>query len=125
MDKNQDKHPGGQNWMLFNEEIPIVVDKYAGPWVKDASATSDPIYQPIWMLDSSTHYVGLVSDFSWWDTGAGIFRPAIDSSIGRYKYAVTADVTMLADHICDSPNRNALLTGVKIGTCGTVDAGDA
>lgn len=116
-DKKQDKHPGSKDWVMFNDDIPVIVDKYARPYAVDVSGTNDSLYQPIWCIDSSTIYLGVVTDFSWWDVG-GIFDRVPGASGGNYKFAVVANLYMLADFVCDAPNRNGLITRVKVGTHG-------
>jgi len=112
-DKDQDKHPGSSDWVMFNEKIPIIVDKYASPYVLGNGLR--PVYQPIWFCDSSTQYIGVVTDFSWWDVG-GIFQPVPGAAASNYNFGVVANLYMLADFVCDAPNRNGIMTAPGISS---------
>jgi hypothetical protein len=108
--KDQDKHPGKSDWMLFNGTIPMVVDKYADKW---GNAADTAEYGCIWCLDTSSIYLGMVTDFSWWDVG-GIFQPVPGAQGGNYQFAVIANMYMMGDFVCDAPNRNGIITNIKI-----------
>ena len=83
----------------------MIVDKYSGPFCDVVDTTSNHV-QPFHFIDSRTMYLGVVSDFSWWDVDGSIF--ARIPGTYNYKYGVVANVTFLGDFVCDAPNRNAV-----------------
>lgn len=114
MGKKQDKHPNMKDWIYYDGTIPLIVDKYCAPWC--ATGASGKTYQPVVFCDTSSQYIGMITDINWWTPSGSVFLPVTGAAGANYAFGVIANLYMLANFVCDNCNRNGLATRVYLGT---------
>lgn len=86
---------GGSDWVLFDDRIPIVVDRYA---THDYATSRGTLFA----IDSRHCFWALVTDWRWWAPEGRILREAT-SSTGP-QFGVLAHAYLFGEHVVDAPN---------------------
>lgn len=101
--RREDQHgTSGSDWMMFDDNLPIVVDRYA-PNVSAGTTTGS-----LYVLDTRHWYVGLVTDWKWWAPEGRILREASGDAFG-----VQAHAYIFGQLICDARNTAGRLDGIN------------
>lgn len=92
----EDMHgQGGNDWVLFDDRVPIVVDRYA---THDYANDLGTMYA----IDSRHCFWALVTDWKWWAPEGRILREASNSS--GPQFGVLAHAYLFGEHVVDAPN---------------------
>ncbi len=103
--RKEDTHgQGGSDWVLFDDHIPIVVDRYCPHNVIADTGT-------MYFLDTRHWYMGLVTDWKWWAPEGKILREAQGNAFG-----IQAHAYIFGELICDAPNTAGRIDGISINT---------
>lgn len=107
--KLEDQRPDNRDWLFFDGRLPIVVDKYCQintPTFGTLSSRLGACYG----IDTDSTYMGLVTDWKWWDGGQGtILRPSTSR-----KFGLEAVLYLLGNLVTDSPNKNFKITTITV-----------
>jgi len=94
--RREDMHgQGGSDWVLFDDRVPMVVDRYA---THDFANNFGTIYA----LDSRHCFWALVTDWRWWAPEGRILREATSAS--GPQFGVLAHAYLFGEHVVDAPN---------------------
>jgi hypothetical protein len=99
----EDSHyAGGNDYMYFDERIPIIVDRYA---TQDDGANDGFMY----FIDTRHMYYALVTDWKWWAPEGRILREANNNVFG-----VVAHAYILGELVCDAPNTCGVIQNITL-----------
>ena len=94
----EDMHgQGGSDWILFDDRMPIIVDRYA---THDYTSGTDR--GTIFAVDTRHCFWALVTDWKWWAPEGRILREATSSS--GPQFGVLAHAYLFGEHVVDAPN---------------------
>lgn len=99
----EDRH--GQeavDWMKLNDEIPIILDRYA---THDFVNNKGNIY----FLDTRHWYEAVVVDWKWWAPEGRILREAMNTN----QFGLQAHAYRFFERVCDAPNAQGRLYNIS------------
>ena len=95
--RREDEHgQGGSAWVLFDDRIPIVVDRYA---THGGTAGN---FGTLYAIDTRHCFWALVTDWKWWAPEGRILREATSAS--GPQFGVLAHAYLFGEHVVDAPN---------------------
>ena len=98
----EDRH--GQeavDWMKLNDELPIILDRYATHDFTGAVGT-------MYFLDTRHWYEAVVVDWKWWAPEGRILREAMNSN----QFGLQAHAYRFFERVCDAPNAQGKLLNI-------------
>jgi hypothetical protein len=112
--RREDMHgEGGNDWVLFDDRIPIVVDRMATYLDDDTAANRRGT---IFAIDSRHYFDGQVTDWKWWAPEGRILREAggLGATAGNMLFGVVAHAYQFYESVVDAPNTCGRIHGIDV-----------